>query len=283
MSDNSEYRILSLNKDFQKRKEYWEIAKGLQDVDLLSTSEYLEEIIEDTLVGRYDTAKANEKVSRYYQEVTSADPEFVNKEADLATARITLILERDSFKFSPASLKVIHREIFRGGILADENWVGNFRTKNIAKSEAILGGLSVQYADYSAIGETLKYDFAEERESRYQLPFTPEQIKNLATFVSNIWQTHPFMEGNTRTTATFLILYLRNMGIEINNDPFQTHALYFRNALVRSNFASIKDGIQRDMTYLLRFFENVLLGAAHDLASDDLNCQALLPPGNKKI
>ena len=36
-----------------------------------------------------------------------------------------------------------------------------------------------------------------------------ESIKHLCKFTSNIWQVHPFCEGNTRTTAVFMIKYLR--------------------------------------------------------------------------
>ena len=51
----SEYTVLESNKDYEKRKEYWEIAKGLQQVDRLDTSEYLDSVIEDTVTGKYDT------------------------------------------------------------------------------------------------------------------------------------------------------------------------------------------------------------------------------------
>lgn len=43
--EDSEYKELRPNEDLQKRREYWEIAKGLQKVDGLNTSQYLEEII----------------------------------------------------------------------------------------------------------------------------------------------------------------------------------------------------------------------------------------------
>lgn len=35
-----------------------------------------------------------------------------------------------------------------------------------------------------------------------------EIIKNITKFSSNIWQVHPFREGNTRTTAIFIEKYL---------------------------------------------------------------------------
>lgn len=266
----NEYRELPLNADMQKRKEYWEVAKGLQSTDGLTTSEYLEGVIADTLTGRYDTAEAVERVGKYYENNDNADRK---KEADLSAARITHILERGGFSFSPVTLKAIHRELFTD--VLNPEWVGVFRVKNLSKDEDVLNGKSVQYADYNAIADMLDYDFGEQRKVRYQLPFDLAQIGSLAGFISNIWQVHPFREGNTRTIATFLMLYLQNMGIDIDNKPFMDHAQYFRDALVRSNFASVKDGIASDDSYLLLFFENILLHANHDLEARDLRCKEL--------
>lgn len=268
----SEYRELSLNEDMEKRREYWEVAKGLQATDGLKTSAYLEGVIEDTLTGRYDTAEAVRRVGRYYE---SGGSDERDKEADLSAARITHILERGGFSFSPVTLQAIHRELFAD--VFQPEWVGVYRTVNLEKKEPVLNGRSVQYADYSAIQDTLAYDFSEQRKALYHLPFDRKQIAFLAGFVSNVWQVHPFREGNTRTVATFLILYLQNLGIDIDNGPFQEHAQYFRDALVRSNYSSIREGIAPDDSYLMMFFENILLGASHDLNPQDLRCIELFP------
>ncbi|GHW02794.1 hypothetical protein AGMMS50249_5800 [candidate division SR1 bacterium] len=58
----------------------------------------------------------------------------------------------------------------------------------------------------------------------------------LADFIANVRQIHIFGEGNTRTTAIFLIKYLRKLGYKkITNDLFAEHSWYFRNALIRAN------------------------------------------------
>ena len=51
---------------------------------------------------------------------------------------------------------------------------------------------------------------------------------------ANIWQIHPFCEGNTRATAVFIIKYMRTFGLKVENDAFKKHSWYFRNALVRA-------------------------------------------------
>ncbi|WP_303920736.1 Fic family protein [Treponema berlinense] len=54
-----------------------------------------------------------------------------------------------------------------------------------------------------------------------------EKIKHLARFIANIWQIHPFGEGNTRTTAVFTIKYLNSLGFKVNNEPFEKHSRSF--------------------------------------------------------
>lgn len=90
-------------------------------------------------------------------------------------------------------------------------------------------------------------------------------IKHIAKFTSSIWQVHSFGEGNTRTTAVFIEKYLHNMGFDVNNDMFKEHSLYFRNALVRSNYGNIPKGIYPTFDYLITFFENLLQGKNNEL------------------
>ena len=75
----------------------------------------------------------------------------------------------------------------------------------------------------------------------------------------------PFCEGNTRTTAVFAIKYLKSIGFECNNDMFEQHSWYFRNALVRANYRNAVEGIDYAPEYLERFFRNLLLGEQWDL------------------
>ena len=82
---------------------------------------------------------------------------------------------------------------------------------------------------------------------------------SVAKFISGIWQIHPFREGNTRTIAVFTIKYLQNKGFDINNDIFKENSKYFRDALVKANYESLRDGIKSDFTYLESFFNKFIL------------------------
>jgi hypothetical protein len=73
----------------------------------------------------------------------------------------------------------------------------------------------------------------------------------------------------------FIEKYLNSMGFNINNDMFKDNSLYFRNALVRSNYGNIPKGIYPTFQYLAMFFENLLQGKAHELKNRELYVKEL--------
>lgn len=73
----------------------------------------------------------------------------------------------------------------------------------------------------------MDYDFSQERDFRYNGLTMDEVIHHLAVFISGLWQIHVFGEGNTRTTAAFLLKYLRMLGFDVENDLFAEHSWYF--------------------------------------------------------
>ena len=97
-----------------------------------------------------------------------------------------------------------------------------------------------------------------------------EVIKNITKFSSNIWQVHPFREGNTRTTALFIEKYLISLGYNVDNSLFKEKSIYYRNALVRSNYFNNELDVKEDSSYLIKFYENLLLGKNNNLHSEDL-------------
>ncbi|MCL2074664.1 MAG: winged helix-turn-helix transcriptional regulator, partial [Marinilabiliaceae bacterium] len=101
----------------------------------------------------------------------------------------------------------------------------------------------------------------------------PQQvIEHITHFISFLWQIHIFGEGNTRTTAVFLIKYLRKLGFKnINNDLFAQHSWYFRNALVRANYIDISRNIVKTEIYLNRFLANLLFGEKNILKNRELH------------
>lgn len=240
----------------------WKTAIGLQDVDGLKTSDYLLETAKEHIEGKIDIKTVNKRIQSYYKtRQTRSEIEAGTKEADIVSARITEILGENTFQFSPAEWKTIHRRLFKD-ILSQ---AGKYRTYNISKSEWVLNGETVLYASADSIKDTLNYDFAQEKAFSYEGLSVAEAIKHIADFTSGIWQIHPFCEGNTRSTAVFIIKYLKTFGFQINNDIFAENSWYFRNALARANYNNIVKGVSASTLYLERFFENLLLDANNNL------------------
>lgn len=240
----------------------WKTAIGLQDVDGLKPSNYLLETAKEHIEGRIDIQTAKKRIQSYYKERESRiEIEEGTKEADIVSTRIAELLGEKTFQFSPAEWKTIHKRLFKD-IISN---AGEYRTYNITKDEWVLNGETVLYASAGSIRETLDYDFSQEKVFSYDGLTTNEIVRHLAKFTSGIWQIHPFCEGNTRSTAVFIIKYLKTFGFQVNNEIFAENSWYFRNSLVRANYNNFEKNIMASTLYLERFFENLLMGAHNEL------------------
>lgn len=258
--------------DQAKKAKHWSVAIGLQQVDDLTPSAYLLEVAGEHIRGKLSIDAAHAKIDGYYREnpATTAR-EIAEREADMVAVRIAWLLGTDAFSFCPAELLAIHGCLFAG--LLDESLAGSVRTYDIRKKEPILNGESVLYCMADSIGATLDYDFAQEKRCRYaSLPWQAK-VEQVATFISGIWQIHPFAEGNTRTIAVFTLKYLKMLGFEARIDLFVEQAKYFRNALVRANYQDFARKIPSSMEYLHKFFANLLLGTNHVLDWREMQLQ----------
>ncbi|MBM7642144.1 Fic family protein [Streptococcus loxodontisalivarius] len=254
------YNIDNPELSYQIKLDLWETGFGLQKVDGLSPSAYMVELAEKQARGDYSYEQVYEEITDYHR--TKDDS---TTEADLVSLRIAELLSRSGFSFSPATLLTIHKELFQD-IFDESIPVGQFRQTNISKKEDVLRGESVVYADFSMIQATLDYDFQQEKSFQYSGLSKKAIVAHIQSFISGIWQIHPFREGNTRTTTVFLIKYLREFGFEVDNRPFQKHAQFFRDALVLDN-AKI---LQKRPEFLTAFFENLLLGSENKLYEEEM-------------
>lgn len=262
-SNRNEYVEINDNKSSLESK--WEMAIGLQQVDNLISSKYMEALIKDNIKNKISLEELEDKLKLYYEQLKG---NFNNNEyeCDFVSLRIMRILENNIFHFTIDFYKYIHGYLFQDVY----NFAGKFREVNISKDEEILNGDTVVYCDYSRIKDYLIYDFSDERIENYDELSVSNKIISLSNFASCIWQVHPFMEGNTRTTAIFMIKYLSELGYNINYSLFKDNSKYFRNALVISNYSDNKLGIKEDISYLVKFCENLLLGKNNNLKIEKL-------------
>ena len=250
--------------DKKEKSIAWSIATGLQQVDGLTPSPYLYETAKRNIEGEISIEEVKKLIDSYYESKTSrTEDDDDTEEADKVSTRITELLSEKSFSFTPNQLLSIHERLFKGVFYKVK--AGKFRDYNITKKEWVLNGDTVLYANADLINETLKYDFETEKNFDYSKLSKEDAVKHITRFVANMWQIHPFGEGNTRTTAVFTIKYLRSLGINVNNEPFEKHSWYFRNALVRANYTNMQKGIYMNTEYLERFFRNILLGENNEL------------------
>lgn len=259
--DLSEY--IRQGETSQKEKsEAWMTAIGLQDVDRLQTSPYLLDTAKNHIEGKISIDEAEKRLFSYYEERKERNEiEEKNREADIVSSRIARLLGEKSFNFSSVEWIGIHRRLFEG-VLKE---AGKIRDYNISKREWVLKGESVVYSSYTNIRETMEYDFNTEKQFSYNGLSMEEIIGHLSKFTCDIWQIHPFYEGNTQATAVFMIKYLNTLGFQINNNMFERHSWYFRNALVRANYSNLRKGIYSTTKYLELFFSNLLLGTNFEL------------------
>ena len=238
---------------------------GLQDVDQLKNSTNF--LIESNryIKGEISLDDLDNIISSYYK--NKIDNEERTEEADKVSIRIAKIISENAFTFTFGQLLTIHKILF-DGLLSHP---GELKKYNFSKKEQVLDGESVTYGDYRELEATLRYDFEQEKKFSYKGLNMDEIIEHFAIFVSNLWQIHPFEEGNTRTVAVFFIKYLRSLGFDVTNDTFAKNSWYFRNSLVRANYSNINKGIFEDRSYLIKFLRNLILGEKNVLINRELH------------
>lgn len=267
MENFDEYLIQGEPNKAEKAK-VWKTAIGLQQVDGLTPSEYLIETAKQNIEGEISIDEVKKRIENYCQQHPKKSVEDRTEEADKVSARIAEILSEQTFNFSPAEYLSIHRRLFTGIY----SFAGKIREYNITKKEWALNGESVLYASAESLKETIEYDFEQEKNFSYKGLNEQEIIEHISLFISNLWQIYVFGEGNTRTTAIFLIKYLRKLGFKnVNNDLFANHSWYFRNALVRANYEDLSAKIYRTNKYLIDFLSNLLLHTDFTLKNRDLH------------
>ena len=263
-------------KNYVKQLE-WDMAIGLQEVDNLKPSKYLEKLLQENVTGEKTIYEVEKELKEYYVEKEKNNDVNNNElECDLVSTRIVELLQEDSFELSIDYLKYVHKYLFQDVY----EFAGEFRKVDFSKHERILNNDSVAYGDHKLLEQSLDYYITLEKNKNYKEMNIVDVINNITDFSSRIWQIHPFREGNTRTTALFIEKYLVSLGYNVDNTLFKDKSVYFRNALVRSNYFNNYLNIKEDNSFLIKFYENLLLGKNNNLHSKDLIVEELFNKEN---
>lgn len=240
----------------------WRTAIGLQDVDGLEVSDYLKKAAVRHIEGDITIDDVRERLKSYYTNKNAHDSvDATKEEADKVAANIAKLLSEKSFSFTALEFLNIHRHLFDGVF----KHAGEIRPFDITKKGWILNGDTIIYGRAADIMMALRYDIQQEKDFNYKGLSIDDTINHIVDFVALLWQNHPFREGNTRTTAVFVIKYLRSIGFKVDNDLFANNSWYFRNALVRANYRNAVMGVEPDKSFLVKFFRNLILGERNEL------------------
>ena len=237
-------------KNYIKQSQ-WDMAIGLQEVDNLKPSKYLGELLQENVIGKKTIYEVEHELRQYYiEKEKNGDVNYNELECDLVSTRMVELLQEDSFELTIDYFKYVYKYLFQDVY----EFAGEFRKVNFLKHERVLNNDSVAYGDCKTLEQSLDYDISLEKKKDYKDMNIVNVIDNIADFSSRIWQIHPFREGNTRTTALFIEKYLVSLGYDVNNTMFKEKSVYYRNALVRSNYFNNYLNIKQDNSFLIKIY-----------------------------
>ena len=143
----------------------WSTAIGLQAVDGLRTSDYLNDLARRNIEGEITIDEVDSLLDSYYKSKTTREADDDNKEeADRASKNIKRILSTVTLDFTTNGLISIHRRIFEGVL----KHAGELRKYDITKKEWILEGDTVRYLNWEDLRRALDYDIQQERAFIYK-------------------------------------------------------------------------------------------------------------------
>ncbi len=177
-------------------------------------------------------------------------------ESDIVITRIAEIFKTLYFEPSSEYLRELHKYLF--GDVYD--FAGEYRTIHVEKAERALAWLSVDYDEPEDISDNVEKVFEIIRSTDFYSLDKEERIDYVTNVLVDIWKTHPFREGNTRTALVFLRCFLKSYGIEFDTNLFKRQGTYkyTRDALVAASFEADDLDVKRNYTYIKRLIRDIL-------------------------
>ncbi|SDG99553.1 Fic family protein [Pelagibacterium luteolum] len=134
-------------------------------------------------------------------------------------------------EFGLAHLLEIHRRIFAPVY----PFAGEIRRIDMVKAEEKLGGGSVEYAPFHLARLQAEHHLKQLNGrdwSGLRDLSRPQDMAAFASMIVDLWKIHPFREGNTRTTMTFMHQFAAAKGFALDRELIRANAEYVRHALV---------------------------------------------------
>ena len=204
-------------------RSYWSVARGLRIADGLQMSERLCELAQEHIAGIRDLAETRELLFGIYDGDSAESAGAF--EADCVALRTVELLVRGAFLFAPEMLRLTHEYLFQD---LDS---GRYRPGEY-RCELVPGEDGAMFVAPELIDTALHVAFAEESTYSYGCAIDEAAVKNLARFTTRVWQVRPFVAGNTATVMVLLVLYLHDLGYDIDGEGFEKQAGRLTDALV---------------------------------------------------
>ena len=111
-SSVNEYEEKHKSNNYVKQLQ-WDMAIGLQKVDNLKPSKYLEKLLEEEVEGNLTIEEVEKELKEYYIEKENKNEINHNElECDFVSTRIVELLNKDNFNLSIDYLKYVHKFLF---------------------------------------------------------------------------------------------------------------------------------------------------------------------------
>ena len=142
--------------------------------------------------------------------------ELRKAEADIGFLKLINVDSVKSDKLNEELLKDIHHHIFENIF----EWAGKYRTVPVYKTELVIPGISLRYADVGSIGKELRKQMIELNMTEWDLDNIDKLAYTFARKIAVMWKIHPFRDGNTRTFLSFAYIFAKENGFPFDMELF---------------------------------------------------------------
>ena len=142
--------------------------------------------------------------------------ELRKAEADIGFLKLINVDSVKSDKLNEELLKDIHHHIFENIF----EWAGEYRTVPVYKTELVIPGISLRYADVGSIGKELRKQMIELNMTEWDLDNIDKLAYTFARKIAVMWKIHPFRDGNTRTFLSFAYIFAKENGFPFDMELF---------------------------------------------------------------
>lgn len=131
-------------------------------------------------------------------------------------------------EFDIQHLLAIHKYLFQDVY----SWAGTLKVDSLYKGQDILDGKSVAYCPREYLEENLNSVFSKMKKFDWHNTPAKEKVLKFADLYQELWQCHPFNEGNTRTTSIFMKQFASENNIPVNFKKLFQDPCGLRNSFV---------------------------------------------------